>query len=688
MIAQHAVTRPPADKVLRPAPAQVPGDLVEDDAAIGRNAIEIRLPAATTSLSYVVNADVIGGGAGGIPVTRLGFLQAVRNSGIPVCVVRPTTQEPDFKNGQMDDSLFFPRPDDRSLAKNPNVRFLNPDFSSPMAHRDIHGSRPYVYSDHNTPGGVQKIEQAALKVPYWMYQSYYANHASGVMWPLLHGMVVDISADPSQPDIVYPIPYSQSAVLASWEVAYRVADQLLTPGVTGSCVDEGGQPRKGAVVCVDDFHLDSMVPFALRDLYERRFAELDPKGELRPTIIRFRHTPEFPLGAYMEWVTEGQTWPYKSHPKTPPCGLSTEPRLREFMIGYLSGTFASDLAGCQSPRDVGILLNMADHFKDGDGGVRFSVDQERGVVTVHRSVDGVQMPDHFCRVVAAPVSVIKREIRARITDNIKGLSNVNERLDDCGMLGIPVLGSVQRADFTKALPEQVMGFRRFLEKNYHLAGRVGFVLVAKATRKDVPTNVYERQIEYTSQLVDELNKEWGPRAGNNSKWKPICLILGDGLPPAEVCALYSRELTIGAVALSRKDGQVLVGHEFHAAKTGDQFGALIVSDGCGASFTLGANGAIVVQDYCNPEEISAAMQRVFDSYFDDRRELVEGHRAASQFLDGYSATQWSVGLVDAAVAFRDSQNTPGGFEQMMARIRPNDLMPRPYRQEDNSIVSS
>jgi len=137
-----------------------------------------------------------------------------------------------------------------------------------------------------------------------------------------------------------------------------------------------------------------------------------------------------------------------------------------------------------------------------------------------------------------------------------------------------ILG-VDRLDYTKGIPERLLGYERFLELNPDYHEKLELLQVGVPSRTEVRS--YRELRENVEQIVGRVNGRFG-----SARWTPIKYIYRP-IPFPRLCALY-RYADIGFITPLR-DGMNLVSKEFVACQT-DSKGVLIISEFAGAAAEL------------------------------------------------------------------------------------------------------
>jgi trehalose 6-phosphate synthase len=153
---------------------------------------------------------------------------------------------------------------------------------------------------------------------------------------------------------------------------------------------------------------------------------------------------------------------------------------------------------------------------------------------------------------------------------------------------------VDRLDYTKGLPQRILGFGKLLERFPRHRSKVTFLQVAPVSRGDVA--------QYRA-LRRELDENVGRINGQYAEpdWGPIRYITR--AVPRRTLAGYMRLARIGLVTPLR-DGMNLVAKEYVAAQDPEDPGVLVLSRFAGAAGEL--EGAVLVNPL-DPDDIAEAM---------------------------------------------------------------------------------
>jgi alpha,alpha-trehalose-phosphate synthase [UDP-forming] len=182
------------------------------------------------------------------------------------------------------------------------------------------------------------------------------------------------------------------------------------------------------------------------------------------------------------------------------------------------------------------------------------------------------------------------------------------KLGNPALLGI----GIDRADYTKGIPERLFAIDRLLETHPEHRGRLVFLQVAVPSRTRIGS--YDRLNREIAQIVDTINERWA-----TDRWRPIHLSPGH-LPQPELMALH--RLADFCVVSSLHDGMNLVAKEFVASRA-DEDGVLILSRFTGAAREL--TSALLVNPF-SADQLADAMHAGLTMPADERRRRMRHSR--------------------------------------------------------------
>ena len=190
-----------------------------------------------------------------------------------------------------------------------------------------------------------------------------------------------------------------------------------------------------------------------------------------------------------------------------------------------------------------------------------------------------------------------------------------------------VVLSIDRADYTKGIPERLDAFEEFLRRYPEHHHNVRLQMIAVPSRNEIES--YQLLRETIEQKVSHINGEFATR-----RWTPISYRY-QALPFEEVRSLYQNADVMLVTPL--RDGMNLVAKEFVASKQGS--GVLILSDMTGAASEL--TDSLLV----NPRDISRvadAIHRALIMPEDEQKRRLE--KMQTRILR-YDVTKWATDFV-------------------------------------------
>jgi trehalose 6-phosphate synthase len=153
---------------------------------------------------------------------------------------------------------------------------------------------------------------------------------------------------------------------------------------------------------------------------------------------------------------------------------------------------------------------------------------------------------------------------------------------------------IDRLDYTKGLPQRILGFGKLLERFPRHRSKVTFLQVAPVSRGDVAT--YRALRRELDENVGRINGQYA-----EPDWAPIRYITRAVARPT--VAGYMRLARVGLVTPLR-DGMNLVAKEYVAAQDPSDPGVLVLSRFAGAGLEL--DGALLVNPL-DPDDIAEAL---------------------------------------------------------------------------------
>ena len=215
-------------------------------------------------------------------------------------------------------------------------------------------------------------------------------------------------------------------------------------------------------------------------------------------------------------------------------------------------------------------------------------------------------------------------------------------LRQAGCPGATLLGiGVDRVDYTKGLPERLLGVERFFEKYPIYRGTFTLVQVGAPSRTHI--HRYQDLMEEVKAEVERINKRF-----QTPEWKPI-VFLARHHSHLEILPYY-RSADVCLVT-SLHDGMNLVAKEFVAAQTGER-GALILSRFAGASNEL--VDALHVNPY-DTEALAETIHRALEMSPEERHARMSRMRA---YVREHNIYRWAGNLISELAAVRVEDSPP------------------------------
>ena len=205
-----------------------------------------------------------------------------------------------------------------------------------------------------------------------------------------------------------------------------------------------------------------------------------------------------------------------------------------------------------------------------------------------------------------------------------------------GCAGATLLGiGVDRVDYTKGLPERLLGVERFFEKYPVYRGHFTLVQVGAPSRTHIRR--YQDLMEEVKAEVERINKRF-----QTPEWRPI-VFLAQHHSHREILPYY-RTADVCLVT-SLHDGMNLVAKEFVAAQAGET-GALILSRFAGASHEL--VDALHVNPY-DTEALAETIHRALEMSPEERHARMSRMRA---YVREHNIYRWAGNLIGELAAVR------------------------------------
>jgi alpha,alpha-trehalose-phosphate synthase [UDP-forming] len=218
-------------------------------------------------------------------------------------------------------------------------------------------------------------------------------------------------------------------------------------------------------------------------------------------------------------------------------------------------------------------------------------------------------------------------------------------LRQAGSAGASLLGiGIDRVDYTKGLPERMLGVERFFEKYPIYRGQFTLVQIGAPSRTHI--HRYQDLMDEVKAEVERINKRF-----QTADWRPI-VFLAQHHSHREILPYY-RTADVCLVT-SLHDGMNLVAKEFVAAQAAET-GALILSRFAGASHEL--VDALHVNPY-DTEALAESIHRALEMSPEERHARMSRMRA---YVREHNIYRWAGNLISELAAVRVEDPVPDSY---------------------------
>lgn len=342
-----------------------------------------------------------------------------------------------------------------------------------------------------------------------------------------------------------------------WE-SYRIANELFAKAV----LEEAGDAP--AIVFIQDYHF-GLLPRMLKD----RSAKL--------IVAQFWHIP----------------WPNREAFRAFP-----------WKEDLLDGLLGNDLLGFQ------LRYHCTNFLETVDRNIEALVNTENSNI-VRLGQNTLVRP--------FPISIdFDEHVQISASDEVEGeIAWWREtlRLSDSSVefLGI----GIDRIDYTKGIPDRLLGFDAFLSEHPEYRGRVRFVQIGVPSR--IQIEEYQALNNELDRMVQRINTQW-----STDSWQPI-VFLKHYFNPRQLMALH--RLAHFCVVTSLHDGMNLVAKEYVASRF-DNDGVLVLSKFTGSAREL--RDALLVNPFAIGEIANAILTAVRMSFEERSKRMRRMRRAVAE----------------------------------------------------------
>ncbi len=246
------------------------------------------------------------------------------------------------------------------------------------------------------------------------------------------------------------------------------------------------------------------------------------------------------------------------------------------------------------------------------------------VLGIESEPELIRLSSHSVRLAQLPIGIDPAEI----TEMARGAEAKNEYESvRASHPGKTLIIGVDRLDYTKGIPQKLLGFEELLRAHPKWRNRVVLIQIAAPSRTAV--SEYQQLKRQVDELVGRINGRYGTSAG---------------APIVYVNQNVSRERLVGLFQASEialitpvRDGMNLVALEYIAAR-GSNPGSLILSEFAGAAHCL--PGARLV----NPHSVMQVAEALNEAL--EKRPTEASFRHMREFVETNTAMTWSNSFLD------------------------------------------
>jgi trehalose 6-phosphate synthase/phosphatase len=161
--------------------------------------------------------------------------------------------------------------------------------------------------------------------------------------------------------------------------------------------------------------------------------------------------------------------------------------------------------------------------------------------------------------------------------------------------------SVQRADYTKGMPEQLDAYQKFLEANTEHKDKVSFIFVAVPSRSGL--DEFDQTFKIVVDKIQAMRAQYGTEV----------IQFSSGFDKFRLARLYRKADVIWVNSLA--DGMNLVAKEAVICQTEESPGQLLIGKGAGAAeaLYLDGQGAYVIDDPRNIQATALMLAQALDT---------------------------------------------------------------------------
>jgi trehalose 6-phosphate synthase/phosphatase len=279
------------------------------------------------------------------------------------------------------------------------------------------------------------------------------------------------------------------------------------------------------------------------------------------------------------------------------------------------------------------------------------------------NIGQILLPERTVRADTFPMGIdYERFSAAASSDEVQAeVSRLRATLGD-----VRVVLSADRLDYTKGIPNRLLGYDLFLEQNPQWHGKIVLLLVVVPSR--IGVEQYEQMKRQLEELVGRINGKYG-----SIGWAPVVYQYRH-LPFVPLVALYATSDV--SLVTPLRDGMNLVAKEYVASRTSGS-GVLILSEMAGAAKELG-EAVLVNPNHCG--EIAAALTAALNIPKDEQARRL---RIMQARLQQYTVHRWANDFVQATLGTMESKRK---YETQGLSTPTRKLLLKEYRDATERLV--
>ncbi|MBN1153539.1 bifunctional alpha,alpha-trehalose-phosphate synthase (UDP-forming)/trehalose-phosphatase [candidate division KSB1 bacterium] len=255
---------------------------------------------------------------------------------------------------------------------------------------------------------------------------------------------------------------------------------------------------------------------------------------------------------------------------------------------------------------------------------------------IERTFNRLNYDDRIIRVDAFPMGIDyeKYAVKNSVPEIDKELKKYYKSLSSC-----KILLSIDRLDYSKAIPQRLKCFDLFLERNPQYRGKITLIIVVVPSRSSVKH--YQLLKKEVDNLVGQIEGKY-----SSINYSPVHFMYR-ALEFEELVALY--KIADIALVTPFRDGMNLIAKEYVASKT-EKDGVLILSEMAGAAVELG--DALLI----NPNDINEMVTAIETALVMPPEEQHNRISSMQEKLKRYDVHKWAELYIDSLKDIKEQQS--------------------------------